>query len=319
MMNLVESRNDRAEVMENNVENVLEMLRAFGQVCDYMTEPMVANFYGVPNKTIETIANRNKEELKSYGYRVYKKSEVLNLQIEGLENIPNRGLRLYPINAVIVIGMLLTESKRAEQLRRNIVESETRRSRLDELVLKLFHCKNATESILIANEISALRQEEQKAIDQIKIDEVKTEKEEVEQERDTLSSLIDTMFGTKDLEQISTIGKILANGRRLYFTTANGERKQFGHNNIFVYLRENKILRKDNLPYSSYAKYIEIKYKGEYIVAFFNKEGVKWFFKRLVKDGILKESDIEKILEDINEGNTEFKVPRGFGRKKLPF
>lgn len=35
-----------------------------------------------------------------YGYRVYKKSEILNGHLVHLENIPNRGLRLYPIEAV---------------------------------------------------------------------------------------------------------------------------------------------------------------------------------------------------------------------------
>lgn len=46
---------------------------------------------------------------------LYKKFETelqvvtqLNLQNVGLENIPNRGLRLYPIKAVILIGMMLT-------------------------------------------------------------------------------------------------------------------------------------------------------------------------------------------------------------------
>ena len=50
---------------------------------------------------------------------LYKKSEILNKQFDclekilisqdgGLENIPNRGLRLYPIKAVILIGMILT-------------------------------------------------------------------------------------------------------------------------------------------------------------------------------------------------------------------
>ena len=39
-----------------------------------------------------------------------------------LENIPNRGLRLYPIQAVIIIGMMLTESEVAEKLRSDIIK-----------------------------------------------------------------------------------------------------------------------------------------------------------------------------------------------------
>ena len=122
-LDLINREEDRQYIMENSSKNdLIDMLKQYGQVVDYMTELMVANFYGVPNKTIETIANRNKEELKSYGYRVYKKSEILNLQTEGLENIPNRGLRLYPIQAVIIIGMMLTDSSIAEKLRSDIIK-----------------------------------------------------------------------------------------------------------------------------------------------------------------------------------------------------
>lgn len=122
-LDLINKEEDRQYIIDNTSKtDLIDMLKQYGKVVDYMTEPMVANFYGVPNKTIETIANRNKEELKSYGYRVYKKSEILNLQTEGLENIPNRGLRLYPIQAIIIIGVMLTDSSIAEELRSNIIK-----------------------------------------------------------------------------------------------------------------------------------------------------------------------------------------------------
>lgn len=122
-LDLINKEEDRQYIIDNTSKtDLIDILKQYGKVVDYMTEPMVANFYGVPNKTIETIANRNKEELKNYGYRVYKKSEILNLQTEGLENIPNRGLRLYPIQAIIIIGVMLTDSSIAEELRSNIIK-----------------------------------------------------------------------------------------------------------------------------------------------------------------------------------------------------
>ena len=118
-LDLINKEEDRQYIMENSSKNdLIDMLKQYGQVVDYMTEPMVANFYGVPNKTIETIANRNKEELKSYGYRVYKKSEILKMKGLPLENIPNRGLRLYPIEAVLFIGLnYLTDNKIADEIK----------------------------------------------------------------------------------------------------------------------------------------------------------------------------------------------------------
>ena len=146
-LNLIGSKEDRQYVMEqNNVGEIdlIDMLKKFGNVADYMTESMVAKFYRIGEKAIDSIANRNKEELETYGYRAYKKSEVLNLQIEGLENIPNRGLRLYPIKAVILIGMMLTESVVAVKLRRDIMNKifnpkddlEQRMERMENTVFK---------------------------------------------------------------------------------------------------------------------------------------------------------------------------------------
>ena len=122
-LDLINKEEDRQYIIENSSKtDLIDMLKQYGKVIDYFTEPMVAEFYGVGNKAINSYANRNKEELEKYGYKAYKKSEILKLQCEGLENIPNRGLRLYPIQAVIIIGMMLTESEVAEKLRSDIIK-----------------------------------------------------------------------------------------------------------------------------------------------------------------------------------------------------
>lgn len=166
-LNLTGSEQDRQMVLTEEQEgkiNLVNLLKKYGEVVDYMTESMMADFYGVSSKTIDTIANRNKNELEKYGYRTYKKSEVLNLQLEGLENIPNRGLRLYPIKVVILIGMMLTESEVAEQLRSDIMnilfgnevaiptESTIRNvvsTELDKRVPQLIGCKDVQVKAIV--------------------------------------------------------------------------------------------------------------------------------------------------------------------------
>ena len=74
-LNLVESKGDRNIVMSKASEgrvNLVEMLKKYGEVMDYMTEPMVADFYKVSNKCLNQVGNRNAEELSNYGYRVVK-------------------------------------------------------------------------------------------------------------------------------------------------------------------------------------------------------------------------------------------------------
>ena len=122
-LDLINREEDRQYIMENSSKNdLIDMLKQYGKVVDYFTESMVANFYGVNESAINHIGSRNKEELKKYGYKVYSKSEILKIQLGFLENIPNRGLRLYPIQAVIIIGMMLTESEVAERLRSDIIK-----------------------------------------------------------------------------------------------------------------------------------------------------------------------------------------------------
>lgn len=70
---------------------------------------MVAQFYRVSSKTIEHIGSRNKKELEKYGYKSYSKVEIEKIQKTQLgffEKIPNRGLRLYPVESVVIICMI---------------------------------------------------------------------------------------------------------------------------------------------------------------------------------------------------------------------
>ena len=54
-LNLVESKGDRNIVMSKASEgsvNLVDLLKKYGEVVDYMTEPMVADFYKVQHSTV---------------------------------------------------------------------------------------------------------------------------------------------------------------------------------------------------------------------------------------------------------------------------
>ena len=149
-VNLVASRSDREMVMaEKNETKLLDMLKKFGTVADYMTEEMVANFYEVNQSAIMNYGNRNKCELSEYGYKAYTNAEIKQLQqINQVDcfKVPPRGLRLYPVKAVIVIGMMLTESQVAEKLRSEIIQTifgEAENKSSEELMLKVIEKANA--------------------------------------------------------------------------------------------------------------------------------------------------------------------------------
>lgn len=130
MIDLVNNEEARNVVMkpENKVK-VLEILKKFGTVLAYMTEPMVAKLFQVEQYCIMGYGNRKSEELSKYGFKIltgdelraFKNSEY-NKQTDCLLVKPNAGrVRLYTAESALVIGMMLTESKVAEQLREEIV------------------------------------------------------------------------------------------------------------------------------------------------------------------------------------------------------
>lgn len=177
-LNLVESKGDRNIVMSKASEgsvNLVEMLKKYGEVVDYMTSDMVAQIFNVGERAIQDIATTKGDELKEYGYRVYKRSELLNMGLPYLENIPNRGLRLYPTKAVIVVGMMLTESEVAEHLRKDIIDilfNDNRKielARKAELLLDIYN--GGQEGILASRELVEL--EKQPLIEKIEKDKPK--------------------------------------------------------------------------------------------------------------------------------------------------
>lgn len=109
-LDLINSEKDREIVMrKENKPKLLDLLRKFGNVVDYMTEPMVARFFGVNQKCIEQITNRHDDELNRYGYKVLKGEELKEYKasLQDVGNLKFVGrLRLYPIEAVVVIGMI---------------------------------------------------------------------------------------------------------------------------------------------------------------------------------------------------------------------
>lgn len=169
-LNLVNNKEDRQKVLAKEQEgkiNLVNLLKKYGDVVDYMTEPMVADFYKVTKKCLNQVANRNGQELSDYGYKVVTGEELNNLRTTMCSlqiSSKTRSLRLYPIKSVIVIGMMLTESEVAEQLRSDIMnilfgnevaiptESTIRNvvsTELDKRVPQLIGCKDAQVKAIV--------------------------------------------------------------------------------------------------------------------------------------------------------------------------
>lgn len=110
--------------------------------------------------------------------------------------------------------------------------------------------------------------------------------------------IIDTAINDDGLFDLGVIGKLL----KPYC-------EEMGAKKIFKFLKEKKILidspysQKHNNPYDRYYNYFEMKVKTKricgieepYIKTYFNGKGLKWFLKKLAREGYIKGSQIEDI------------------------
>lgn len=131
MKDLTASNIERQNVLNNNyalqaIQENLDVngLRFHDQVL--FTTKMVAEFYGVDERTIKRYIQEYGDELRANGYFLSQGNSLkeIRLHFDGDINVPNkvRKLGVFTFRAFLNIGMLLTESERAKQLRTRILD-----------------------------------------------------------------------------------------------------------------------------------------------------------------------------------------------------
>ena len=105
---------------------------------EFATIEMVAKYYEVTRKVIEKVIERNLDELKSNGYLVQSKENLLTYKMsiktkrggfdildkEGnvIASGNNKGIALFSKRAILNVGMLLRDSKIAQELRSRLLD-----------------------------------------------------------------------------------------------------------------------------------------------------------------------------------------------------
>jgi len=95
----------------------------------HATTDMVAEFYQVPVKTIQTVVQRNREELDDDGLHIMAKDDLeltFNMKVGRASSY-----MLYPRRAILRVAMLLRDSPIARQVRDYLLNAESRERQLD--------------------------------------------------------------------------------------------------------------------------------------------------------------------------------------------
>lgn len=133
---------ENKELREKNLGRVevLDQVKELLMLGDteFATTEMVAKYYEVTRKVIEKVIERNLDELKSNGYLVQSKENLLTYKMsiktkrggfdildkEGnvIASGNNKGIALFSKRAILNVGMLLRDSKIAQELRSRLLD-----------------------------------------------------------------------------------------------------------------------------------------------------------------------------------------------------
>lgn len=232
----VDIRNElinRVDVL-NKVKKVLTLPHT-----EVMTMQQVADFYEVPLNTIESCYNRNKNEIDMDGVvvmtpKTYK--EFLKTSGKSLKNgytqlngrmvvhiddntdviIPNRGVKVFPENAILRVGMLLTESPIALEVRTQLINVlNVVKEVQPELVTREIDKEEALYLDIVKNIISGNRENVLVAFQNVvdyhkrhvlemekKIDEIETANQELETANQVITSNLKVISDRSSLSRV---------------------------------------------------------------------------------------------------------------------
>ncbi|MFJ9704284.1 restriction endonuclease [Streptomyces sp. NPDC101234] len=106
--------------------DVLDKVKALSLLPDgmHVTTAMVAAYFEVSRKAIESLVLDHREELVANGYRVLAGTELTSFkEVSGFQS-RSRSLALYPRRAVLNVAMLLRDSEVARQVRVYLLDME---------------------------------------------------------------------------------------------------------------------------------------------------------------------------------------------------
>ena len=116
------------------------------------------------------------------------------------------------------------------------------------------------------------------------------------EENDVLKGLTDSFLNGNNCYNVGTFAKII-----------NTKNNNLGRNNLFKWLKENKILMNTNIPYQNMIEYFKvISVENKWTSRIDNKtlitpKGIKYIYKRLLKDNKVINKDFETIIKELKQ------------------
>ena len=255
---LLNNKNERDIIMNEERLDVLDKVKELVMLKgtdEYMTTKQVADYYEVGLEAVKSITKRHKEELETNGYSYMKKSEItLIVHNEPIE-IPNRGTGIFTRRAILNVGMLLTESPIAEEVRNLLLDNH---EQLNNINKKLDNGEEITKEdidksdpLYFVNREKELRQQELEIAQRLATSIINGDMNSYMSINCEMNKIKDDLV---DLEKERN--ELLVHSNKTY--TASELATEFGFKSAIAFnndLKERKIQYKVNGTWKLYSKY----------------------------------------------------------------
>lgn len=227
--------------MRQGLMNRLEVLEKVKELVtldntELMTTNLVANYYEVTEDVIRDNIRRHKEELESNGVKVMKYRDIkdmVNSEMFSLYKISKRGATVFSTRAILNMGMLLRDSVVAREVRNQLLNGFEKLSDKqkvididieDKLILRAVKSTSETDRVIAMSEYNNFHNRHKAELN-ARIEEMKPKEE-----------AYDIYINSKGFQRMNDVAKSVG----------------YGRNKLFQFLRDEKVLMKDNIPYESY-------------------------------------------------------------------
>lgn len=230
---LLEDKEMRQELVErveilNKVKEIITLPNT-----KILTSQMVAEYYEISEDVVRQTFVRNKEELEVNGAKTLKGEELRDMK--SLSGFKSRAgaVTVFSSRAILNMGMLLRDSKIAREVRNQLLNGFEKLStkqkveeidREDALLLAIMKASTPVDQMIAVNELYNYNRRHKAELN-ARIDEMKPKEE-----------AFDVFINSNGYQKMNDAAKSVG----------------YGRNKLFAFLREQKVLMKDNKPYQSY-------------------------------------------------------------------
>ncbi|MDU5101159.1 MAG: phage antirepressor KilAC domain-containing protein [Clostridium butyricum] len=263
---------DKVEVL-NKVKELVAIPNSI-----YCTKAMVAEYFEIPEPTLDTCIKNNKEELFENGLVKLNKEDFINsfnlsvidklklqtyqggFEYEGIR-FTNNSSYYFNRRAILNVAMLLRDSEIAKLVRKSLLNMSENKEAISNEVDSIINSAMAAFSYLSKDLQEQVFKQTFEGLTNAKkeIGELQEEKKELEGELDTAKDLIETNSAIIDKNgyTIESLAKYLGS-TVLIPNMLNSKLVPCGRNLLFKYLRDENILKSNNEPYARYKDWFNV-------------------------------------------------------------